>query len=261
MNTKLTTALLAICLITTQYACRKKDESKDPGNANMSIRLTDAPANYEAVNLDIQKVAITTSTSTNTTETTLTPFRPGIYDILQYKNGLDTLLLRGDIKAGKVQQIRLILGDNSSIKVGGVTYPLNTPSAQESGVKLNIKDSFVVNGAYTLWLDFDAGKSIIQNGNGNFKMKPVIRAYSALTNGKVIGYVFPAQALATVYLINGTDTLSAIPAVNGYVYMNGVPQGNYQVMVVPSVSPYLSYSTNINVVYTSTTNLGSITLL
>lgn len=250
-------SVIALLLVLGFSACKKSDNNNS-GTAKVSMRLTDGPASYDAIYLDIQQIGLTMSGSS---EVMLTPNRPGVYNILTFKNGLDTLLLENNIPAGTVQQIRLVLGNNNSIVVGGVSYPLNTPSAQESGVKLNLHDTFVANGSYTIWIDFDAAKSIVVTGGGTYKLKPVIRAYSALTNGKIEGHVLPAAAFATVYAINGTDTTSAIPnSADGYFLMSGMASGTYNLVVSPAVTTYLSYSASVNVTYGTVTSVGTITL-
>jgi hypothetical protein len=129
-------------------------------------------------------------------------------------------------------------------------------------VKLNLHQTFAANGSYDIWIDFDAAKSIVQTGGGNFKLKPVVRAYSALTNGKIQGYVLPVGAMSTVYAINGTDTSAAIPAAtDGYFVISGLPEGSYNLVVSPSVSPYVSYSTTVSVSFGVITNVGTITLV
>lgn len=238
-----------------------RDKDKDPAvtTAQVSMHLTDGPAVYDHVYLDIQKVEVTMSGST---ATTLTPIRPGVYDIMQFRNGLDTLLLRAALPAGTIGQIRLILGSNNSVVVNNLTYALNTPSAQESGLKLNLNQTFVANGAYDIWLDFDAAKSIVVTGNGTYKLKPVIRAYSQATNGRIKGYVLPLNAMATVYAVNGTDTLSAIPNnLDGFFSVNGMPAATYQVWVNPGIFGLQAYmQSNVQVNYATEVNFGTITL-
>ena len=247
-----------IALMTTGFfACKKKDDNTK-STARLNMHLTDGPAMYDAVNIDIQQIGLTMAGSS---EIMITPYRTGVYNILDFKNGLDTLLTRIDIPVGTVQQIRLILGTNNSIVEGGVAYPLNTPSAQESGVKLNLHQSFVANGSYDVWIDFDAAKSINQTGNGKYKLKPTIRAYSALTNGKIQGYVVPVAAFTTVYAVNGVDTFAAIPATtDGYFSIGGLPEGSYNLIFSPAIAPYLSYSMTTTVTFGNISNVGTITL-
>ncbi len=254
----------AIALAAFSTSCKKSDNNNGTTNSNgtaqVSMHLTDGPAIYDHIYLDVQQVEVTMNGSA---AVTLTPVRQGIYDILQFRNGLDTLLARAAVPAGTVAQIRLILGSNNSIVVNGTSYPLNTPSAQESGLKLNLNQTFTAGGSYDIWLDFDAAKSIVQTGNGSYKLKPVVRAYSAVTNGRIKGYVLPLTAMATVYAIQGTDTMAAIPnTADGYFMFSGLADGTYTIMVDPGVSTLKIYTkTNVAVSYGVVTDLGTITLV
>nr|WP_288879259.1 DUF4382 domain-containing protein [uncultured Pedobacter sp.] len=158
---------------------------------------------------------------------TLTPTQPGIYNLLDFSNGMETLLCQTQLPVGKISQMRLILGDNNSVVVDGTTKPLSTPSGQQSGLKFNIHQDLVPNSSYDVRIDFDAGRSVIETGNGSYSLNLVVRAYTELTNGKIKGYVLPAAADAIVHAINGTDTFNAIPKADGYFMFCGLPEGNY----------------------------------
>ncbi|MCW3120766.1 MAG: hypothetical protein JWQ38_258 [Flavipsychrobacter sp.] len=245
---------------TTFYSCKKKDDNNNTtATSTVSMHLTDDPANYEHLYLDIKSVEVTMSGSS---AITLVPLRAGIYDLLKFRNGLDTLLVRTTVPTGTVSQIRLILGDNSSIVEGGVVYPLSTPSAQESGVKLNLNQTFTAGGAYDIWIDFDAAKSILKTGNGKYKLKPVIRAYSSVTLGRIKGYVLPLNALATVYAVNGTDTAAAIAdPIDGFFSINGLTAADYTLLVLPGTPLLQVYSqSTVHVAYGVEANVGTITL-
>lgn len=254
-------ALLIGASAVTVTSCSKgiDDDNSTSGKATVNMRLTDAPADYEHVYVDIQKVEVTMQGSS---AVELTPIRPGVYDLLDFSNGVDTLLLTTDLPTGNIEQIRLVLGTNNSVVVGGQSYPMTTPSGQTSGVKLNLNQSLQANQSYDFWIDFDAGKSVHETGNGKYMLKPVIRAYSALTNGKIKGVALPLSALVTVYAINGTDTFSAIPEVTtgGYAFA-GLPAGSYSVMLDAGVVSFVDTTvTNVQVQYGTTTDLGTILL-
>ena len=184
MNKRFLSAALLAVFAFSFSSCSKDDDDDNnntntSGKADVTMRLTDGPADYDAVYLDIQAVEVTMS---GQSAVTLTPVRPGIYDILHFRNGTDTLLMRSDIPSGNIEQIRLKLGSNNSVVVDGQSYALTTPSGQTSGIKLNLNQTLVAGNAYTIWIDFDAGKSVHQTGNGKYMLKPVIRAYSSLTD-------------------------------------------------------------------------------
>lgn len=259
------TALMALFVFA---ACNKDDNNVDPnnnnpsggGNAKVNFHLTDGPGDYDAVYIDIQQVEVTMEGSS---AVTLAPLRPGVYNLLDFRNGLDTLLVRGaELPPGKVGQIRLILGSNNSVVVNGVSEPLNTPSAQQSGLKLNLQETFEAGGAYDVWIDFDAGKSIVETGNGKYNLKPVIRAYAATTDGRIKGIVQPTIANITVYADNGVETYSAIPQPDGYFQFVGLPSGTYDVTFDAAVATYIDVTVpGVNVVYGQTTDLGTTVLV
>jgi hypothetical protein len=73
-----------------------------------------------------------------------------------------------------LKELRLILGPGNSVMKDSVLYDLDTPSAQQSGLKIKIDKSLGL--AFdSLTVDFDAEKSIVETGNGKFILKPVIR--------------------------------------------------------------------------------------
>jgi hypothetical protein len=49
-------------------------------------------------------------------------------------------LITDTLEISKVQQIRLILGTRNTV-VDGITYPLSTPSAEQSGLKLQVNQT------------------------------------------------------------------------------------------------------------------------
>ena len=145
--------------------------NKETDSAHLSIRMTDAIANYSAVMVDIQGVEVIVNGGSSVLLNTET----GIYNLLDYSNGLNTLIATGDLKEGTVSQIRLILGTHNSVTVDNVVYPLSTPSAMQSGLKLQIHQTLVAGVSYRILLDFDASQSIIVEGNNDYILKPVIR--------------------------------------------------------------------------------------
>lgn len=250
--------LLLLTVLLGSCAKNDGDGSDNGGTAKVDIRLTDGPAHYDAIWLDIREVVIITDKG----QTSFELIRPGLYNLLTLKNGVDELLISAPVPVGTISQIRLILGNNNSIIVDGNTYPLNTPSAQESGLKLNLHETLVPGRSYVFWLDFDAGKSIVQTGNGQYKLKPVIRAYTGVTNGRIEGYVLPAASMTTVYATRGSETYTAIPAANGYYRFSGLPSGTYEIYFDAEAAGFLDVTLpNIQVSYGVITDLGIRTMV
>lgn len=149
-----------------------KDDTK--GTSTLHVRLTDAPTVYEEVNVDIREVRVKFSDDTLSSGwVTLTTY-PGIYNLLAYQNGVDTLLGTGVFPTQVVKEIRFVLGPNNTIKDAGVVYPLTIPSGAESGLKLKINKALNAT-LETIIIDFDAALSVTKEGTGNYKLRPVLR--------------------------------------------------------------------------------------
>lgn len=255
--------LLAILfLVATSFvftSCKK-----DKGNSRLSVYLTDAPAGYDAVLIDIVSVQIKVSADQNDNGWQQLPVNAGVYNLLDFTNGMDTLLSTIELPAGKVSQLRLILGTNNSIVVNGIStpLPLETPSAQTSGLKFNIHADLVEGVEYKLWIDFDAARSIVITGNNDYKLKPVIRTFTEATSGAIKGNVQPLAANAAIFAISGVDSLSALPdPVTGNYLIRGVPAGSWTVLADGN-NGYVDQSVpNVPVVLGQVTTVDTITLI
>lgn len=157
------TCLSVLCVVA---GCKKESST-----TALRIKLTDAPAAYEEVNVDLQEVRI--KFDNDTTSWTTLQTHAGIYNLLELQNGIDTLISEVIVPQGKVKEVRLILGENNSIKEGGETFPLTIPSGSESGLKIKV-DKDLRTPVDSLTIDFDAALSVT-NEAGGYKLRPVLR--------------------------------------------------------------------------------------
>ncbi len=162
-------SLIAAVLISVT-ACQK--DSNSGGTTNLQIHLTDNPFNATEVNVDLREVRINLSDDSTGWVTLNT--HAGIYNLLNLQNGVDTLLASGTIPTGTLKEIRFVLGTDNSIKIGTVVYPLTIPSGSESGLKIKVNKKLNAS-IDSLLIDFDAALSIMLTGNGEYKLKPVLK--------------------------------------------------------------------------------------
>lgn len=255
MKNKLLFGLLVFGIFLFGFiACDKSNER----NATLRVHLTDAPANYEEVLIDIQDVQIHASANENEGEWTSLPIKKGVYNLLDFRNGLDTLLSTIELPAGSISQMRLVLGSNNKVKADGIVYDLATPSAQQSGLKFNVQAELIEGLTYDIWIDFDAARSVVAKGNGTFSLKPVIRTFTEATSGAILGTVSPLDATPVVNVIANGDTISTIAGADGKFMLKGINQGTYKVVFEP-VSPYLGKTVEtVSVSTGQVTNMGNI---
>ncbi len=254
---KLLTPVLGLLLLAN--SCKKEEPNTTTtasGSTPLYVRMTDAPGNYQEVNVDLKEVLVHSDKDGWISLTT----KAGIYNLLDLTNGLDTLIGSATVPSGTVSQIRLVLGSNNSVKVNDTVYPLSTPSAEQSGLKLQVHETLVENVGYTILLDFDAGKSIIQTGKGTYKLKPVLRTITKSVNGAIQGSVTPAASHPAVYAILGTDTVSTSADSTGKFLIKGLAAGAYKLVFMPTAQYNDTTINNVNVTIGSVTQTGTITI-
>ncbi|MCB0395947.1 MAG: DUF4382 domain-containing protein [Flavobacteriales bacterium] len=157
--------------LTVLAAC-KKDES----SGRLQIRLTDAPVNYDAVWVEIERVDIHLVSDQNGGEWIELPTESGKYDLLELQNGIDTPLVDvSNLPAGKITQLRMILGSNNELDINGTLTPMKVPSGSQTGIKVVGKMELDPNQTLVVRLDFDAGASVVDQGSGEYHLKPVIK--------------------------------------------------------------------------------------
>ena len=194
---------------------------------------------------------------------------PGRYDLIQLTAGADTLIGTSPLSVGELTEIRLILGDDNEVKCDGQFFPLNTPSAQQSGLKIKFDEPVTLEEGreYTLTLDFDAGRSVVRAGNsGRFNLRPVIwvsieATIGAPVLGSVRGTLAPALPLY-VQAISTADTLGTRADSTGLFVFTSMPTGSYDITVVAPDSADFDDKVIEDVIVSAglTTRLGTIEL-
>lgn len=242
-------AILSLLFLLFVTACNNEDDNLSNGErARIQLKLTDAPAlAYDEVNIDIQGVRVGVAEEFFYTDdpyleegdeddadegddvvwVDLEVSNPGLYNLLDYRNGKTVLLAEGDIPAGRISQVRLILGDESNVVIAGEVHSLKTPSAQTSGLKFNLHDLLLPDMMYSFVIDFDASRSVVRTGNSKYILKPVIRTYADAFGGSIKGVVKPADSVDYVQLVNGEDTLVALPEANGFFLFAGLEEKSW----------------------------------
>lgn len=153
------------------------DQEKETATLNVSLESTGTlRSTFESINIDIQEVSIHTSTdSEETTGWFILETNIGVYDLLDYAAGNDTILaLDPMLEMQTVSQVRLVLGEENTIIIDGEIYDLEIPSGQMAGIKVQVHAELQPGMSYKVILEFDPENSIIETNNGKFILKPII---------------------------------------------------------------------------------------
>ncbi|MFC2081095.1 DUF4382 domain-containing protein [Bacteroidota bacterium] len=205
------------------------DSNNDSKQTQIQFLLTDAPGEYQQVNIDIVAVNVILNDSLIELAT-----NQGIYNLLDFVNGKDTVLVTDEVPSGFISQVRLVLGENNTVMIDSVLHDIKTPSAQQSGLKLNVHEEFLPGDAYSYIIDFDADKSIVKKGNGNYSLKPVIRVFTEVITGSIEGIVQPAEARPLIMAISENDTSSTYAdTTSGNFMLRGLLESSYSLEFHP----------------------------
>ncbi len=221
-------SIITMCaLLLCTYSCKKDPSTTNEGTSRYNIRMTDGPGDYESIVVNVKEIEIKISGKADV----IIPVNK-LIDIISLSNGKDTLLASRDLPSGKVSEVRLILADNNNtIKVNGQVYNLETPSAQQSGLKLKIQQELIAGIEYTLKLDFDAAKSIVTTGSGKYILKPVIRVITEAVSGAIKGITLPVNSRPAIMAIISGDTIGTTYAdsTSGKFLIQGLAAGTYDI--------------------------------
>jgi hypothetical protein len=227
------------------YSCQKDAQDNSVTNLNRphaaTIYLTDhqTPV-FDSVFIDLQRLEIKLEDDTLPNGGWVNMnIRPGVYNILRFRNGLDTLFATGTLPTARLKKIKLVLGTQNSAMKNGQSFSLRVKDEDREVIANLSEDNFEItnSGTVLLWIDFDAGNSIqVDNsGSGNnngYRLKSHIKIFTRSRSGRIEGRVFPRAADPIVKAIMGSDTATAIPDHDDGEYkIVGLNAGTYKVFI------------------------------
>lgn len=235
--------------------------------------------------VDVQAHTSSTAGDNDPGWTDLTPNlgkQPKQIDLLGQANNQCFLATLGDaqqLQAGNYQQIRLILADNSATIANNLcqgsancvvlgadnsVHTLALSSEAKTGIK--IPSGQIASGGFNIGagqtkdlnIDFSTCESIVQEGNGQFRLKPVLHAGEVSTtstsiNGKVLDKATgnPVSGMVLVALEQkdaaGVDriVMSTLANSDGTFVFCPIPAGTYDVVIVGVRGDNVAYQPSI----------------
>lgn len=204
-----------------------------------------------------------------------------------------------ELQPGNYQQIRVILTDNTpgtdgkelpnNLCSNGVAncvvlndntvHTLNLSSEDQTGIK--IPSGQIANGGFNvaagdtkeLDIDFNTCVSIVEQGNGEFRLKPVLHAGEVTTsatsiNGTVLDSATGKAVSGTVMVTleqkdaNGVDRvfMNTLADASGQFVFCPLPSGTYDVVIVGETSGQAVYAPTVITGVTTGSALGTVQL-
>jgi hypothetical protein len=263
--------------------------------ANVSVRLSDpatcmapsGPFSHVYVTITDVKAHVSSTAGDNDAGwADLTPSlasAPQQVDLLGLANNQCFLATLGDaqqLQPGNYQQIRVILADNSTasqlknnacqgsancvVTSDGTVTTLELSSESKTGLK--IPSGQIANGGFNiaagqtkdLDIDFNTCVSIVKQGNGKYRLKPVLHAgevslTSSSINGTVVdsstGKLIDGQVVVALEQKDATGVdrifMSTLVNASGQFVFCPLPSGTYDVVVVGVSNTGIVYSPTV----------------
>lgn len=244
-------------------ACSKSSPTSS-SSGTLQINLIDSPGTFDAVNIVVDSVQAHIATSDSTSGWVTVNNTPGTYNLLQLTNGVNAVIGKAAVPAGRYSQVRLFIGSGSNVVVAGASRALTIPSSVQSGLKLNVDATIQSDMTYVLTLDFNVNQSIAVTGNsasGGFLLNPVIRVITTPSSGAITGTVLPGIARPSITAFGSSDTVSTVADTSGNFTIGYLASGTYSLQIVPSDTAYNDTTiSNVSVMNGETAKLATITL-
>ncbi len=281
---------LSLLVITASifFASCKKNASMEANPATqqqLSLYLTDGPGDFDQVLVEIKSLKVLVDTSADTRKHDNDDWdrrgsddnkkdssfvwenlniKPGVYDILRFRNGADTLLASAGISKGSIRLIKIELGLNHAVVKDSITYPVSLPPNAPNYILIKLKGhecEQYLPGKARLWLDFDITRSIVLENNGQYYLRALFHFYHHSNTGTIAGKVVPSAAKPLVVVFNGTDTSYGLPNKDGYFKIRGLNDGKYTVYINASNGYGSKVIPGVEVNAPKETSLGMIELI
>lgn len=240
--------------------------SSSSETGGVQLYLADDPLDATAVNVTITRVDVSKDGEAWTTVKNFGD--DGVtLNLLDYRyDGNEStpdhyLLADTPLAEGHYTQIRLILNKIEIVERSGATHECEINSQDKTGLKLTGEFDVETGTKSAVLIDFNAAKSIVAMGNGNYRLNPTVKVVPLRITGTVHGIVdfdgdVPAGATISAY--QGSElAASALIEEDGSFGMNGLVAGSYVLKL--ETDGYTADETPVTITAGDDTDAGTIT--
>lgn len=236
-------------------SCSNPTEQDNSGTGQFIVQAFDAPlpGDVEAINVHIDEIDLHKSAEMSAADSEwIVLAKPdSSINFLDLVNGLKETLIDTALSTGHYTQMRLVVTDQSTVVINGETKPLKIPSGSQVGIKLNLDFTVGEQEYVTVYLDFDAAKSLKLNpGINRYIIDPTFRAYKKDVSGTIAGSVKNEKNVslsnAAIFAVTGQDTVAGSVSDTDGNYLLVAPAGTYSLVAeAEGLVPDTTYSVDL----------------
>jgi hypothetical protein len=252
---------MGLLVMLAVVGCQNPDDTSFRGD--FRIKLVDAPAVYDAVNIVVRRVSVHRASAGSSFGWTIISEDVQSFDLLDLRNGISATLASASLPVGRYDKVLILYGVSNLIE-RGFERTVFIPEPLQEGAEVDADFEVVEGGLIGLTFDFDVSRSIRVGSNGQFELRPVIRVQRTDLAGSIAGAIVPDSLLATITTVAGNDSVSTYSLAasgNNSFQLVDLPEGTYQITIASTLPAFLDTTlTNVVVVPRQTTNIGAVPL-
>jgi len=260
------TVWICIFLMCGLLSCKDSSNGTSNSGGELFIKLHDAPAYFQEVNVAINLVYIHRTGTNENLGWSIASEKSVDVELLSLRNGKSETLVFNKVDAGNYDRIRLHFGACTVVE-NGTEHELNFNSAPQFDHTLNY-DFEVQEGKTTqLSFDFNVHRSVSKNGF-TYHFTPEIRVQNTLLCGWISGSIIDTinsrnSIPSTIYTWTGLDSVSTQNELStGSFQLPDLPENYYSIRIVPADS--IMYQSkmidSLQVIRQRATNIGVVVL-
>ncbi len=265
MNTRYKVYFSYVVLLLIACSGCSKNSTSSYYNSSLFVKLVDAPAAFERIEIVVQRVEIHNASVPENLGWRVVSNDMQYYDLLRLRNGNFEWLVGEKIPSGTYDKFKIVF-NIGSIVVNGSTYRLEPDESIKDGAIYDCQFSVNDGERYQLTFDMEVGKSIREyTGVAEYyKLKPSFRIQPTLLAGNIAGQIQnpdstgAAATISTIIEKTGDEVTTTSEPITGSFQITDIPEGFYSVTIVPEDSNLLAPITidSVSVERQRTTNIS-----
>jgi len=199
------------------------------------IKLHDAPADYQQVNVSVNLVWIHRAGNNTNLGWSIVSENSVDVNLLNLRNGISEQLVLNKVTVGKYDRIKIRFGACTVVE-NGLEVPLILNSAPLLEHTLPYEFEVLEGEQTQLSFDFDVHRSVGKNGI-SYRLTPAIRVQNTQFCGWISGSIIDTAKViipSTIYTSTGIDSVSTQnELMTGSFQLSDLPENYYSIRITP----------------------------
>ncbi|HOV98887.1 MAG TPA: DUF4382 domain-containing protein [Bacteroidota bacterium] len=257
--------LSSVVLLLIACSGCSKNSTSSYYNSSLFVKLVDAPASFESIEIVVQRVEIHNASMLENLGWRVVSNDMQYYDILKLRNGNFKWLVGEKIPSGTYDKFKIVF-NIGSIVVDGSEYRLEPDKSIKDGAIFDYQFSVDDGDRFQLTFDMEVGESIFAYTGVTkyYILKPSFRIQPTLLAGNIAGQIQnpdstgAAATISTILEKTGDKVTTTSEPNTGSFQITDIPEGFYSVTIAPEDSNLLAAITidSIYVERQRTTNIS-----